>query len=126
MHGFPSLPKTPTQFASYYNEKYITYHHIHTNQHVLTVLQNYNSVQLYYVHTPTLSYFVPQFVPLNPTGVETYIRMLLLDNFVHTDLHPGNILIRTSADTAPNIPQITPLPSTLTTQNNTNNTAIHS
>lgn len=28
-------------------------------------------------------------------GVDTYLKMLLEDNFVHTDLHPGNILVRT-------------------------------
>ncbi len=28
-------------------------------------------------------------------GVDAYLQMLLRDNFVHTDLHPGNILIRT-------------------------------
>lgn len=28
-------------------------------------------------------------------GVDTYLKMLLQDNFVHTDLHPGNILVRT-------------------------------
>ena len=27
-------------------------------------------------------------------GVDTYLKMLLQDNFVHTDLHPGNILVR--------------------------------
>eukprot|EP00898_Chlorokybus_atmophyticus_P002550 jgi/Chlat1/3296/Chrsp22S03447 len=27
-------------------------------------------------------------------GVDAYLRMLLYDNFVHTDLHPGNILAR--------------------------------
>lgn len=27
-------------------------------------------------------------------GVDTYLKMLLVDNFVHTDLHPGNILAR--------------------------------
>ena len=26
-------------------------------------------------------------------GVDTYLKMLLTDNFVHTDLHPGNILV---------------------------------
>jgi aarF domain-containing kinase len=26
--------------------------------------------------------------------VDTYLKMLLEDNFVHTDLHPGNILVR--------------------------------
>jgi len=27
-------------------------------------------------------------------GIDTYLRMLLKDNFVHTDLHPGNIMVR--------------------------------
>ncbi|CAK0783811.1 hypothetical protein CVIRNUC_007011 [Coccomyxa viridis] len=27
-------------------------------------------------------------------GIDTYLKMLLHDNFVHTDLHPGNILVR--------------------------------
>ena len=27
-------------------------------------------------------------------GVDAYLKMLLHDNFVHTDLHPGNILVR--------------------------------
>ena len=27
-------------------------------------------------------------------GVDAYLKMLLTDNFVHTDLHPGNILVR--------------------------------
>lgn len=27
-------------------------------------------------------------------GVDAYLKMLLQDNFVHTDLHPGNILVR--------------------------------
>ena len=27
-------------------------------------------------------------------GVDAYLQMLLRDNFVHTDLHPGNILVR--------------------------------
>lgn len=30
-------------------------------------------------------------------GVDTYLKMLLQDNFVHTDLHPGNILVRARA-----------------------------
>eukprot|EP00850_Spirogloea_muscicola_P004726 SM000020S06076 [mRNA] locus=s20:890226:896111:+ [translate_table: standard] len=32
-------------------------------------------------------------------GVDTYLKMMLTDNFVHTDLHPGNILARMT-DTA--------------------------
>lgn len=27
-------------------------------------------------------------------GIDTYLHMLLKDNFVHTDLHPGNIMVR--------------------------------
>lgn len=27
-------------------------------------------------------------------GVDTYLKMLLQDNFVHLDLHPGNIMAR--------------------------------
>lgn len=30
------------------------------------------------------------------TGLDAFLNMLLLDNFVHTDLHPGNIMIRFS------------------------------
>lgn len=30
-------------------------------------------------------------------GVDAYLKMLLQDNFVHTDLHPGNILVRPRA-----------------------------
>ncbi|GIL44479.1 hypothetical protein Vafri_1931 [Volvox africanus] len=42
--------------------------------------------------------FVRQPGPLNTEivclGVDTYLKMLLQDNFVHTDLHPGNIMVR--------------------------------
>jgi len=31
-------------------------------------------------------------------GVDAYLKMLLIDNFVHTDLHPGNIFVRARAD----------------------------
>ncbi|KAG6546582.1 hypothetical protein Mapa_011771 [Marchantia paleacea] len=31
-------------------------------------------------------------------GVDTYLKMMLTDNFVHTDLHPGNILARSTGD----------------------------
>ena len=27
-------------------------------------------------------------------GVQSYIKMVMLDNFVHADLHPGNVLVR--------------------------------
>lgn len=32
-------------------------------------------------------------------GVDAYLKMMLLDNFVHTDLHPGNMLARTTTAT---------------------------
>jgi aarF domain-containing kinase len=42
--------------------------------------------------------FIRQPAPCNTKivsiGVDTYLKMLLSDNFVHTDLHPGNILVR--------------------------------
>mmetsp|Transcript_27691 Transcript_27691/g.54073 ORF Transcript_27691/g.54073 Transcript_27691/m.54073 type:complete len:748 (-) Transcript_27691:510-2753(-) len=28
------------------------------------------------------------------TGKETYLQMLLVDNFIHADMHPGNIIVR--------------------------------
>ncbi len=31
-------------------------------------------------------------------GVDAYLKMLLIDNFVHTDLHPGNIFVRARAE----------------------------
>jgi aarF domain-containing kinase len=31
-------------------------------------------------------------------GLNAYLKMMLFDNFVHADLHPGNILVRRSAD----------------------------
>lgn len=31
-------------------------------------------------------------------GVDTYLKMMLTDNFVHTDLHPGNILARSAGN----------------------------
>lgn len=42
-----------------------------------------------YIREP--SPFNTQIVSL---GVDTYLKMLLADNFVHTDLHPGNIMVR--------------------------------
>ncbi|KAL4443762.1 hypothetical protein ABPG75_011499 [Micractinium tetrahymenae] len=36
----------------------------------------------------------PQNTQIVALGVDTYLKMLLQDNFVHTDLHPGNILVR--------------------------------
>jgi predicted unusual protein kinase regulating ubiquinone biosynthesis (AarF/ABC1/UbiB family) len=31
-------------------------------------------------------------------GISTFLKMLFVDNFVHADLHPGNILVRFRKD----------------------------
>eukprot|EP01096_Ripella_sp_DP13-Kostka_P011841 TRINITY_DN4859_c0_g1_i3.p1 TRINITY_DN4859_c0_g1~~TRINITY_DN4859_c0_g1_i3.p1 ORF type:complete len:597 (+),score=210.13 TRINITY_DN4859_c0_g1_i3:65-1855(+) len=36
-------------------------------------------------------------------GFNAYLKMLLIDNFVHADLHPGNILVREKTDRGPEI-----------------------
>lgn len=36
-------------------------------------------------------------------GLDAFLRMLLLDNFVHADLHPGNIMVRFYQATQPDI-----------------------
>lgn len=36
-------------------------------------------------------------------GLDAFLRMLLLDNFVHADLHPGNIMVRFYESERPNI-----------------------
>lgn len=38
-------------------------------------------------------------------GLDAFLRMLLIDNFVHADLHPGNIMVRFYKTTQPNIPR---------------------
>lgn len=37
-------------------------------------------------------------------GLDAFLRMLLLDNFVHADLHPGNIMVRFYEAKQPSIP----------------------
>ncbi|KAH8665912.1 ubiquinone biosynthesis protein-like protein [Tricladium varicosporioides] len=37
-------------------------------------------------------------------GLDAFLRMLLLDNFVHADLHPGNIMVRFYQSAHPHIP----------------------
>ncbi|ROV91547.1 hypothetical protein VPNG_09721 [Cytospora leucostoma] len=37
-------------------------------------------------------------------GLDAFLRMLLLDNFVHADLHPGNIMVRFYEADHPNLP----------------------
>ncbi|PTB69140.1 ABC1-domain-containing protein [Trichoderma citrinoviride] len=36
-------------------------------------------------------------------GLDAFLRMLLLDNFVHADLHPGNIMVRFYQSAHPNL-----------------------
>ena len=47
-----------------------------------------------------LNYYLTHDTPLNPTishlGLLGFLHMLLVDNFLHADLHPGNILVRES------------------------------
>jgi aarF domain-containing kinase len=37
-------------------------------------------------------------------GLDAFLRMLLLDNFVHADLHPGNIMVRFYQSQKPHLP----------------------
>ncbi|KAK4095913.1 ABC1-domain-containing protein [Parathielavia hyrcaniae] len=37
-------------------------------------------------------------------GLDAFLRMLLLDNFVHADLHPGNIMVRFYETERPSLP----------------------
>lgn len=37
-------------------------------------------------------------------GLDAFLRMLLLDNFIHADLHPGNIMVRFYQAAQPEIP----------------------
>lgn len=37
-------------------------------------------------------------------GLDAFLRMLLLDNFVHADLHPGNIMVRFYESEKPSLP----------------------
>ena len=39
-------------------------------------------------------------------GLDAFLRMLLLDNFVHADLHPGNIMVRFYKAEQPNLPNL--------------------
>lgn len=37
-------------------------------------------------------------------GLDAFLRMLLIDNFIHADLHPGNIMVRFYASAQPQLP----------------------
>ena len=37
-------------------------------------------------------------------GLDAFLRMLILDNFVHADLHPGNIMVRFYKSSQPRLP----------------------
>lgn len=39
-------------------------------------------------------------------GLDAFLRMLLLDNFIHADLHPGNIMVRFYEAHRPNLPSL--------------------
>lgn len=39
-------------------------------------------------------------------GLDAFLRMLLLDNFVHADLHPGNIMVRFYRSAKPELPDL--------------------
>ncbi|KAJ3487134.1 hypothetical protein NLG97_g6474 [Lecanicillium saksenae] len=39
-------------------------------------------------------------------GLDAFLRMLLLDNFVHADLHPGNIMVRFYRSAKPELPEL--------------------
>ena len=39
-------------------------------------------------------------------GLDAFLRMVLLDNFVHADLHPGNIMVRFYTAQQPDLPKI--------------------
>lgn len=43
---------------------------------------------------------------ISKEGLDAFLRMLLLDNFVHADLHPGNIMVRFYQAEQPNIPSL--------------------
>lgn len=40
---------------------------------------------------------------ISQEGLDAFLRMLLLDNFVHADLHPGNIMVRFYETSQPDI-----------------------
>jgi aarF domain-containing kinase len=40
---------------------------------------------------------------ISEEGLDAFLRMLLLDNFVHADLHPGNIMVRFYQSDKPNL-----------------------
>ncbi|KAL3423687.1 ABC1 family protein [Phlyctema vagabunda] len=37
-------------------------------------------------------------------GLDAFLRMLLIDNFIHADLHPGNIMVRFYQSSQPSLP----------------------
>ncbi|KAH9300518.1 hypothetical protein KI387_012101, partial [Taxus chinensis] len=50
----------------------------------------------HYVEQPEGNCFVNN--ALANIGTNTFLKMLLVDNFIHADLHPGNILVRVKPD----------------------------
>eukprot|EP01133_Synstelium_polycarpum_P012343 gene12343-14475_t len=54
-------------------------------------------VETYEPGEPIMDYIMTN-SPYNPTlariGLDAYMQMMLVDNFIHSDLHPGNVLVR--------------------------------
>ncbi|KAI1077193.1 ABC1 family protein [Whalleya microplaca] len=44
---------------------------------------------------------------ISQEGLDAFLRMLLIDNFVHADLHPGNIMVRFYQSQQPDLPSLT-------------------
>lgn len=59
-------------------------------------------------------FLTPPFSYLLTVGMDAFLKMMLVDNFVHADLHPGNILIDEGHQG--NAPQVVLLDVGLTTQ----------
>ncbi|CAM8951824.1 unnamed protein product [Rhodiola kirilowii] len=62
-----------------------------------------------YEHGESISYYVDQLKgrsqiknALAHIGTHALLKMLLIDNFIHADMHPGNILVRTKSNNVSN------------------------
>lgn len=64
---------------------------VQLNQDICAALPDCGHAILKLVAVLTATVLRRQIVGL---GVDAYLKMLLIDNFVHTDLHPGNIFVR--------------------------------
>ncbi|EFA76010.1 putative protein serine/threonine kinase [Heterostelium album PN500] len=76
-------------------------------QHLSTFINNFKNnnevvsksvlVETFEPGEPIMDYISTN-SPFNPTlariGLDAYLQMMLVDNFIHADLHPGNVLVR--------------------------------